>query len=134
MIVKGTVTSGKHEARFFVLIPAYQRFFRSLLLSPPYPGTLNIILDKEIELNNRYTPDGYMTIRWDCLKRIQRVNVKAIAVIPGKKSGRILEIISTMKLRKLLELKNGQEVMLSVGGCDSEKRSGGSIRGKDVKV
>ena len=56
------------------------------------------------------------------MRRINKTLVNAIAVIPGKNVGRKLEIVSTMKLRKLLGIKNGQEVMLSVGAGDLKKR------------
>ncbi len=122
MIVKGIVEKGKGEARFFTLLPHYQRFFRSLLGAGPYPGTLNVLLKRPIRLPRSYFPNEGRPIWRARVRRINKTLVNAIAVIPGKNVGRKLEIVSTMKLRKLLGIKNGQEVMLSVGAGDLKKR------------
>ena len=122
MILKGRVVSGKHEARFFTLLPHYQKFFRKILGLAPYPGTLNVILSREIVLENVYRPESGRPIRRIAVKRIDRYPINAIGLMPGRNKGRILEIVSTMKLRKFLGLKNGKEVMLSVGGGDIKKR------------
>ena len=68
------------------------------------------------------------------VKRIDRYPINAIGLMPGRNKGRILEIVSTMKLRKFLGLKNGKEVMLSVGGEDSKERRRGCVRGEDFEV
>ncbi len=114
MILKGIAISGRGEASFFVLSWRYQKFFREILGVAPYPGTLNIRLRKEISFKRVYKPNQARPIRRARVRRINSSRIDALALIPGKSRGRVIEIVASVKLRNLLDIDDGKEVMLSV--------------------
>lgn len=125
MVIKGTVTDGLKDGKYYLSLNEYRKKIKDKLDFEPYPGTLNTRLDIE----NR-----------DVKKRLKRMNgieingfkkgnrifgsikcfnceingIKASIIIPERThyDSSILEIISPYELRKKLNLKNGDEVIV----------------------
>ena len=45
--VKGRIVSGTGEGSYYVSLKPYYKFFTHILGYPPYPGTLNIVVDEK---------------------------------------------------------------------------------------
>ncbi len=119
----GVVTSGKGEARAFTELPWLRAQFRDKFGFDPYPGTLNVRLDKKLAANalsdfpwvgiDAQEP-GY------CLAKALRVELNgrasAIWILPqvaGYPSDQI-ELMADQSLRALLGLKDGDRIVIQV--------------------
>ena len=124
MKIKGKVTGGMGKAKYFLSKDYYTNEFNKKCGFKPYPGTLNLITDAEYS-------DEIIQIKNDCNNIINENNsfgaVKYIeSTLNGKYKGAIifplktthnanhLEFICKDKLRDLLNLKDGDEVLLEL--------------------
>ncbi len=123
--VTGMVTSGIGEGKFYVQIQRYSEEFERLLGKKAFPGTLNLVVDKDDykEFLLRRDPikiEGFRTnertFGWiSCYRiKLQKNNklVDAIITIPERTSHpeNIAEIIAPNYLRKELNVEDNDKV------------------------
>ena len=122
MKIDGEVTTGLGQAAYFLSQEFYTKEFKKNLGFIPYPGTLNIIVDKknleeinEIKNNckNLIKPDeGFGAVKY--IKAILENEIEGAIVFPAKTTHEenYLEFIAEIKLRDELNLKDGDFVNL----------------------
>ncbi len=119
----GVVTSGKGEALGFTQLPWLRAQFRDKFGFDPYPGTLNVQLDKKLAHD---TLSGVPWVEIDaqepgyCVAKALRVELNrrasAIWILPqvaGYPSDQI-ELMADQSLRALLGLKDGDRIVIQV--------------------
>lgn len=132
LILRGIVTSGLGEGKYYTSVEGYVEQFIKKLDFRPVPGTLNIrILDdytdkfKELTSAKGIRIDGFSTEdrsfgEAKCFfAKIK--NIDAVAIIPSRSHhSNILELIAPYKLREKLNLKDGDiidvKIILKRGG------------------
>ena len=108
----GIVTSGTGKGSYFIKL--YSSLFEKILGFIPFPGTLNIQVKKVPLLNNdkkiTLQKQGYGDV--DCYPVIIQKIYKGFLIRPHKTTHpeNILEIISSINLRKTLNLHDGEEI------------------------
>jgi len=126
MEVVGKVVSGRGEGRYYVSLPPYKRRFKKILGFIPYSGTLNIKLDKVLDidkLNPIETDDfiynekkyfGVKIVPIRISKFRHDLEIEGAIIVPKKTyhPNNIIEIISPIKLRDVLSLKDGDLVKI----------------------
>ncbi len=127
VVIKGTVTSGVGEGAYYVSLEGYKRQFKEKLGFDPFPGTLNLKIPKE-QMFFRRLLDKEEGIKIDGFSAENRTfgEVKAFKskvsgidsaiVIPQRTHypPDVLEVISAVKLRDELKLKDGDAVEVEV--------------------
>lgn len=127
VIIRGRVFSGLGEGRYYVSLEGYFKQFEEKLGFKPYPGTLNIKIPKE-QMFFRAKLDDEEGILIEGFKTRERTfgDVKAFkckidgvdgaVVLPQRTHypKDVLEIISPVKLRDVLKLKDGDWVEVEV--------------------
>lgn len=120
----GTVFSGLGEGAYYVSQPAYKKQFIEKLGFDPYPGTLNLRIPKEYQEEVRLLEaspfvliegfsDGNRSFGpAKCLhgKVDDKIDGALIFPVRTHYSGDVVELISTIYLRKALHLKDGDTV------------------------
>ena len=127
MIIRGVVFSGMGEGRYYVSLEGYKKQFEELLGFTPYPGTLNVKIPREeMFFRNRLEElEGILIKGFSTPDRTFgdvkafRCNVKGIgcAIVIPKRTHYpkdVLEIIAPVKLRDVLNLKDGDWVEMEV--------------------
>ncbi|BCU68491.1 hypothetical protein HS7_19280 [Sulfolobales archaeon HS-7] len=127
--ISGKVVSGLGEGKIFLMQSYYLNAFKEKLGFGPYPGTLNVVIDDILSMQNRVELDMLRGIEIPEYREKERVlgSVKAFfakindeidgaVVIPARtihpKS--VIEIISPYYLREKLSLKDGVRVKITV--------------------
>lgn len=123
----GHVVTGLGEGQYYIGQEGYQRQFREKLGFSPYPGTLNIHLtDFSIKLCEKAErgaviplsgfTDGERTFGGVSCYRVFINGVEGAVVMPDRTHypKDLLEIVSPVKLREELKLKDGDEVRIIV--------------------
>ena len=126
MRIKGTIVSGTGEGRHYLVKEEYKTQCEKNLGFAPFPGTLNIRIDRE-DIKKFRTLKKQEGILLHGFKKNSKVfgNVKCfkavlnerkiMVVIPEKSSYTdVMEIISDKNLRKELNLKDGDAVEVEV--------------------
>ncbi|MBT4540951.1 DUF120 domain-containing protein [Candidatus Woesearchaeota archaeon] len=126
--INGLVTSGIGEGKFYVQLQRYNEEFTKLLGKKPFPGTLNLIVDrdeyKELLLKKELVKvEGFKTKERsfgciNCYKiNVQNVKnnkrtVEAFIIIPERTSHpeNVAEIIATDYLREKLKINDNDKV------------------------
>ena len=126
MIVTGKIVGGAKQAAFFTQLDWVQKQCDQKIGFKPFPGTLNIEISDETvkalqslpqeELPELRPPDADF-----CTAKIIPVifeNLQAAIVIPDEKvrvhGKNIIEIISDVRLKSVLSLKDGDTVSFSI--------------------
>ncbi|MEM3602382.1 MAG: DUF120 domain-containing protein [Candidatus Bathyarchaeia archaeon] len=124
ILLKGRVSHGLGEGAKFVGFPWAEKQIREKLGFTPYPGTLNIKLERNcIEylkiLRNAYgveitPPNGYCSGK--CFKAYLMDNFECAVVIPEVKGypEDLVEVIAPLNLRRHFKLKDGDIIMVKV--------------------
>lgn len=129
VMLKGIVIRGLGEGRYYLLLNGYVNQIKKKLGFKPYPGTLNLKLKtmddivKKAELLK--TPGTIIEGFSNGLRTYGRVkafkakinNVKNVAVILPERTSHgldVLEIIAPFNIRKKLNLKDGDEITVTV--------------------
>ncbi len=119
MKIKGVVVSGIGEAGFYVKL--YSDYFKELLGAEPYPGTLNILVDSCSVLGEVFSENHLVKPRKPGLAPayIRRgvlggFNVVIVKPLVTRHDCRVLEAVSTVKLRDKLRLRNGDVVEIEL--------------------
>ncbi|ABP95892.1 MULTISPECIES: DUF120 domain-containing protein [Metallosphaera] len=125
--IRGRATSGLGEGRIFLSMPYYMESFKKFLGFEPYPGTLNLVIYDRISLENRLVLDISKAINIPEHKEENRVlgavrafpasvnDLKPAAVVFPLRSVHpksVIEVISPYHLRKELNIKDGDEVVI----------------------
>ncbi len=121
--LKGKVSSGRGRGSFFVNLPWTKIQFREKLGFDPYPGTLNLRLFSDTDVDKlrdmtkgvRIEPeDGFCEAR--CFKALVMKKVWGAVVVPHVPDypSDLLEILAPVNLRDALRLKDGMEIEVSV--------------------
>ena len=126
IVIKGRITEGLKESRFFTCLPWVREQFQAKLGIDPYPGTLNLdIIDavdaaklKEVKKRKGIeiipAEPGFCPAK--CFHVLVSGKVKGALVIPevpGYPESK-LEIISSDRIRDVLSLKVGDLVSVTI--------------------
>ncbi len=122
-----TVFSGLGEGSYYVSLEGYRKQFREKLGIDPFPGTLNLrvaredlIIKKRLDKEEGIKIEGFSAENrtFGPVKAFKcKVNgLQAFIVIPQRTHypGDVVEVISEVKLRDALNLKDGDTVELEV--------------------
>ncbi len=127
--IEGILFSGLGEGAYYVTKERYRKQFMERLGFDPYPGTLNLKLTTEYDVQTRSELESYPAIEVQGFKDESRTfgSVKCYpAVINNKVKGAIvcamrshyntsvLEIIAPIFLRGRLKLKDGNKVKVEI--------------------
>lgn len=127
--LKGTLVSGMGEGAYYMSLKGYTKQFKSKIGYIPFPGTLNVKLDKKIhqeaikqfENLNGITiesfSDGKRTYGWvKCFpaKINQSINCELIILERTHHDNSIIELISDVCIKKSGKLKNGSQVTITI--------------------
>jgi riboflavin kinase len=124
--IGGIITDGVGDGKYYLSLPGYKSSIRAKFDFDPYPGTLNIRLDKDdvwkkavlfedAILLPGFTHDG-RAFGESLARRCRINNLQAVAVLPKRThhSEEIIEIIADRNLRKALSKKTGNSVVLTL--------------------
>jgi len=129
VILEGTVFTGLGEGAYYVTKEHYRKQIVGKLGFEPYPGTLNLKLSTDYDINTRMELDAYPAIEIKGFKNEDRTFglVKCYPTIIGNEvkgalitalrshyDASVLEIIAPVYLRKTLCLKDGNKVKVEV--------------------
>ncbi len=127
--LEGTVFTGLGEGAYYISKDVYRKQFIEKLGFDPYPGTLNIKLTTEYDLETRTELETYQAVEIEGFRNENRTFgvVKCYpATIDNKVKGAlifalrshydvsVLEVIAPVCLRKKLNLKDGHKVKVEV--------------------
>ena len=127
--LKGTLVSGMGEGAYYMSLKGYTKQFKSKIGYIPFPGTLNVRLDKKIHqeaikqfenLNGikiESFSDGKRTYGWvKCFhaKINQSINCELIILERTHHDNSIIELISDVCIKKSGSLKNGSQVTITI--------------------
>lgn len=127
--LEGTLVSGMGEGAYYMSLKGYTKQFKSRLGYIPFPGTLNIRLDKKVhqevikqfETLNGTTiksfSDGKRTYGWvKCFpaKINQTIDCQLIILERTHHDNSIIELISKICIRKSGKLKDGSKVTIKI--------------------
>ena len=127
--IEGTVFSGLGEGAYYVTRPHYRKQFIQKLGFDPYPGTLNLKITSEYDVNMRSELDTYPGIEISgytneertygsgkCFRAIVNNREKGVVVIALRThyDSSVIEVIAPTSLRDRLKLKDGNKVKVDV--------------------
>jgi len=131
MDFNGNVISGMGEGAYYMSLEGYRRQFREKLGYEPYPGTLNVRLTDQIDMNSRLElgkypsifingfSDGTRTYGWVKCYRAT-INDGAIdnaAVLVLERThydDSMLEVIAPISIKQTVGIKNGDRIKVQV--------------------
>ena len=127
--LKGTLISGMGEGAYYMGLKGYTKQFKSKIGYIPFPGTLNIRLDKKIHQEaikqfetlegvkiNSFS-DGKRTYGWvKCFpaKLNNSIDCELIILERTHHDDSIIELISKVCLRKTAKLKDGSKISIKI--------------------
>ncbi|UCE39656.1 MAG: DUF120 domain-containing protein [Thermoplasmata archaeon] len=126
LIIKGEVTTGFGEGRYYITQKGYTNQFKDKLHIEPYEGTLNLKLSSKearslelIKNSEGIKIEGFEKggrTFGDVKSFLAKIdNVDCAVVLPKRSHYKdVIEIISKVHLRRTLSLKDGDEVELCV--------------------
>lgn len=124
-VLNGHVITGLGEGKYYISLEGYMSQFRQKLGFDPFPGTLNIRLDKNsIELRKRIYPGIRISGFTDhnrtfgsgsCFNVIVNA-IQGAVIIPERTHypEDIIEVIAPVNLREHLDFKDGSKVRVEV--------------------
>lgn len=127
IVISGRVADGLKDGKYYMSLDEYKKQIEKKLGFKPYPGTLNIrLFDVEDNIKNRikemtgiliegFTKNNRVYGSLQCFKC--KINGMGGSIVIPERSHygfEIIEIISPFELRKKLNLKNGDEVVVGV--------------------
>lgn len=117
----GTVFSGKGEGKKFTNLSWVEQQIKDKLHFTPFPGTLNIHLEKENQKKQLDAADSMMIIpkKGYCYGKLFKAQINGLEcgiVIPQTPNypNNVLEIIAPVYLREKLKLKDGSKVVVTL--------------------
>ena len=135
--IRGIVFTGLGEGAYYTNIPKYRRAFEELLGGRIYPGTLNLRIVDELSLSVRRELKSsrgtiipafksgartFGSVR--CFKAsIDNIPCLALIIERTHYGDDVIEIVSTVNLRKTLRLRDGSIVEVTIYSNGNEKES-----------
>ena len=127
--LKGTLVSGMGEGAYYMSLKGYTKQFKSKIGYVPFPGTLNVKLDKKVHQEaikqfetldgikiNSFS-DGKRTYGWvKCFsaKLNHTINCELIILERTHHDNSIIELISKKCIRKDGKLKDGSKITIKI--------------------
>ena len=127
--LRGTLVSGMGEGAYYMGLKGYTKQFKSKIGYIPFPGTLNVRLDKKIHQEsikqfevfdgtkiNSFS-DGKRTYGWvKCFaaKLNNSIDCQLIILERTHHDASIIELISKLCIRKTEKLKDGSKVLIKI--------------------
>jgi riboflavin kinase len=127
--LRGVLIAGMGEGAYYMSLKGYTKQFKTKIGYVPFPGTLNVKLDKKEhieavrQLNNiegvkiNGFSDGKRTYGWvkchHCTLN-DRVDCQLILLERTHHDNSVIELISETDIRKKLGLKNGSELTIKI--------------------
>lgn len=126
---EGNVFSGLGEGAYYISKDYYRKQFIQKFGFNPYPGTLNLKLSTEFDLENRKDLEGYPAIEIKGftsenrtfgivksypIKINNKIDGALIFALRSHYDLSVLEIVAPVNLRKLFNLVEGQKVKVEV--------------------
>jgi len=127
--LKGILVSGMGEGAYYMSLKGYTKQFKSKINYIPFPGTLNVKLEKKehIEASQQFRTlngitikgffDGKRTYGWvKCFKSKlnNSINCELIVLERTHHDNSIIELISKTNLRKTAKLKDGSKLTIRI--------------------
>jgi len=127
--LKGTLVSGMGEGAYYMSLKGYTNQFKSKIGYIPFPGTLNVRLDKKVHqeaikqfesldgITIKSFSDGKRTYGWvKCFpaKINQSINCQLIILERTHHDDSIIELISKVCIRKSGKFKDGSKVTIKI--------------------
>jgi len=127
--LKGTLISGMGEGAYYMSLKGYTKQFKTKIGYIPFPGTLNILLDKKIhqETIKQFESmdgikidsfsDGKRTYGWvKCFhaKINKSIDCELIILERTHHDNSIIELISKVCIRKSGKLKDGSQITITI--------------------
>ncbi len=127
--LKGLLVSGMGEGAYYMGLKGYTKQFKSKIGYVPFPGTLNVRLDKKIHqeaikqfetldgVKIKSFSDGKRTYGWaKCFpaKLNNSINCQLIMLERTHHDDSIIELISKSCIRKTGKLKDGSKVSIKI--------------------
>jgi len=128
IILKGRLVSGMGEGAYYMSLKGYTRQFKAKIGHVPFPGTLNVKLDKKehVEAIKRLDAmdgvriegfsDGRRTYGWvKCFSgRVNAVDSQLIRLERTHHDPSVIELISKHNIRKTAKLSDGSGVTIKI--------------------
>lgn len=123
-MMKGEVTSGKGDGKYYIGMDEYQKAFHEVLGYYPYHGTLNLKVDPEErrELEESIKPEIISEVyhqgeRLSDVKvyscRIEEIKCAALRLEKTDHPESIMEVVAEKRLRDKLDLEDGDMVAIA---------------------
>ncbi len=127
--LKGILVSGMGEGAYYMSLKGYTKQFKAKINYIPFPGTLNVKLEKKehIEASQQFRTlngitikgffDGKRTYGWvKCFKSKlnNSINCELIVLERTLHDNSIIELISKANLRKTAKLKDGSKLTIRI--------------------
>lgn len=121
--LNGTVFSSRGEGKKFLELPWVKQQIKQKLGFTPYPGTLNVRLSEESLKHKELLEKAHSTKIYPAEGYCSGALIKAFidtfkcAIVVPEVAGypeEVLEIIASVNLRETLQLKDGDEVTVTV--------------------
>ena len=127
--LKGTLISGMGEGAYYMSLKGYTKQFKSKIGYVPFPGTLNVKLDKKeyVETAQQFDAldgvvikgfsDGKRTYGWvKCFnaKLNNSINCELIILERTHHDNSIIELISKVNIRKAAKLTDGSKLTIKI--------------------
>lgn len=124
-VLKGKLITGLGEGQYYISLNGYMTQFREKLGFDPFPGTLNIRLDKNsIELRKRIKPNIKILGFTDQSRTFGPVScfsiningIQGAVIVPERTHypEDIIEVIAPINLREHMNLEDGSKVSVEV--------------------
>ncbi len=122
--IAGIVKDGLGEGKFYMSQEQYKQQFQSLLNFTPYPGTLNLAVDKNgaevfLAAKKQLYVSGFQTKErtfggLKCYPVLIAKKIVGAVIVPDRTTHTLetVEIIAAANLRSILKLENGKEVAI----------------------
>ena len=127
--LEGTLVSGMGEGAYYMSLKGYTKQFKSKIGYVPYPGTLNVRLEKKIHQEAikqfqtldgttiKSFSDGKRTYGWvKCFPAIINQSIKCQLIILERThhDDSIIELISKVCIRKSGKFKDGSKITIKI--------------------
>lgn len=127
--VEGQVFSGLGEGAYYVSLPGYKKQFEKRLGFEPFPGTLNVRLNRAVDRKIRRDLDSTSGIHIDgfsdgkrtyggaeCFPALINEKVKSAVLVIERTThdDSVLEIISPVNVRQTLRLKEKEPIKIKI--------------------